>query len=138
MASMDGLDFLKDEHLDNQIKALLLQGVLEDRRFMRDATDRKRWWQNSPLVLAIVGIISVLVNGCIAYLQTGRTASDTLLLTQVKRSSISRTLLSLNSTKTARESKTSNTVFLKNWLIKLTQSALPFYFPFSALALCTT
>jgi hypothetical protein len=84
MAFMDGLEFLTDQNLDSQVKAMLLQGVLEDRRFMRDAVERKRWWQNSPVVLAIVGIISVFASGCVAYIQAGRTASDTLTLTQLK------------------------------------------------------
>jgi len=80
MSFTDGLEFLTDDRLDNQVKASLLQGVLEQRRYMREAAERKRWWHNSPLVLAIVGIVSVLASGAIAYIQGNRTDSATLTL----------------------------------------------------------
>jgi hypothetical protein len=82
MSFTDGLEFLTDDRFDNQVKASLLQGVLEQRR-VREAAERKRWWHNSPLVLAIVGIVSVLASGAVAYIQANRAASSTITLKEL-------------------------------------------------------
>jgi hypothetical protein len=89
-------DFLADDNLDNESKRLLLAGLFEDRRYQREAAqkaeetkeslnfERKKFWHNTPLMLALVGTISVFANGLVAYVMAARTASDTVTLEQLK------------------------------------------------------
>src|SRR6516164_2766275 len=65
-------DFLTDPSLDPEIKKTLLAGLLEEKRHARDndlkvmeaqasqALEKKKLWHNTPLMLALVGTISVL------------------------------------------------------------------------------
>ena len=89
-------DFLTDPSLDPEIKKTLLAGLLEEKRHARDndlkvmeaqasqALEKKKLWHNTPLMLALVGTISVLANGLVAYVQAGRTTSDTITLKQLE------------------------------------------------------
>src|SRR6516164_9471340 len=74
-------DFLTDPSLDPEIKKTLLAGLLEEKRHARE---KKKLWHNTPLMLALVGTISVLANGLVAYVQAGRTTSDTITLKQLE------------------------------------------------------
>jgi hypothetical protein len=94
--SLEGLDFLSDPALDPEIKKLLLAGVFEERRQKRDIAqrsedsktsqeiERKRFWHNTPLMLALVGTISVFASGLVAYVQAARTTSDTITLKELE------------------------------------------------------
>jgi hypothetical protein len=89
-------DFLEDPSLDPEIKKTLLAGLLEEKRHARDnalkvmeaqssqALEKKKLWHNTPLMLALVGTISVFANGLVAYVQAGRTTSDTITLKQLE------------------------------------------------------
>src|SRR3712207_8228778 len=39
---------------------------------------KKNFWYNTPLMLALVGTISVFANGLVAYVQAARTTSDSI------------------------------------------------------------
>jgi hypothetical protein len=89
-------DFLADPSLDPEVKKTLLAGLLEEKRHARDnalkvmeaqssqALEKKKLWHNTPLMLALVGTISVFANGLVAYVQAGRTTSDTITLKQLE------------------------------------------------------
>src|SRR6516164_1129183 len=89
-------DFLSDPSLDPEVKKTLLAGLLEEKRHARDnalkvmeaessqALEKKKFWHNTPLMLALVGTISVFANGLVAYVQAGRTTSDTITLKQLE------------------------------------------------------
>lgn len=78
-------DFLKDPTLDADAKKALLQGLLEEKKFAREAPiERTRFWHNTPLVLALVGTITIAANGIVSYALASRTTSDTVTLEQLK------------------------------------------------------
>jgi hypothetical protein len=54
----------------------LLQILLEERKFAREVlTERKRFWRSTPLMLALVGTITIVANGLVVfYLQAPRTS----------------------------------------------------------------
>src|SRR5262249_47736640 len=63
----------------------LLAGLLGEKRHLQDqALEKKKLWHNTPLMLALVGTISVFANGLVAYVQAGRTISDTITLKQLE------------------------------------------------------
>jgi hypothetical protein len=87
--------FLGQPDLDVETKKLLLTGLLEEQRHKRDLKlkaeeakasqdlERRKLWHNTPLMLALVGTISVFANGLVSYIQAARTASDTITLAQL-------------------------------------------------------
>jgi hypothetical protein len=89
-------EFLANPNLDPEIKKILLAGLLEEKRHARDndlkvkeavasqVLEKKKLWHNTPLMLALVGTISVLANGLVAYVQAGRTTSDTITVKQLE------------------------------------------------------
>jgi hypothetical protein len=78
-------DFLKDPALDADMKKSLLQALLEEKKFVRDAPiEQKRFWHSTPLMLALVGTITIAANGLVAYVQSSRITSDTVTLEQLK------------------------------------------------------
>jgi hypothetical protein len=89
-------NFLTEPSLDPEIKKILLAGLLEDKRHARDndlkakeaqasqALEQKKFWHNTPLMLALVGTISVFANGLVAYVQAVRTTSDTITLKELE------------------------------------------------------
>ena len=48
------------------------------------ALERRRFWHNTPLMLALVGTITVFANGLVAYIQGMRAASDKVTLTELE------------------------------------------------------
>lgn len=74
-------DFLADDSVDKDTKKILLEALLEDRRYERDAVqkaketeesvafEKTKFWHNTPLMLALVGTITVFANGLVAYVQ---------------------------------------------------------------------
>lgn len=89
-------EFVRDPGLDPEIKKALLEGLFEEKRSSRDAElklaeveksrllEQKRLWHNTPLMLALVGTVSVFANGLVAYIQGARTTSDTVTLKQLE------------------------------------------------------
>ena len=80
-------DFLTDGNLDQEIKKILLTALLDQKRQAENlqATGKKEGlWRNTPLALALVGTISVFASGLVSYVQTARTASDTVTMTQLQ------------------------------------------------------
>lgn len=85
MAWPSEYDFLKDPAMDTDTKKLLLQGLLDEKKFAREAPmEQKRFWHNTPLMLALVGTITIAANGLVTYVQASRAASDTVTLEQLK------------------------------------------------------
>jgi hypothetical protein len=88
-------DFVTDPTLDPDLKKILLAGVIEERRHKRETAlkardaqstqtlEQKRFWHNTPLILALVGTITVFANGLVSYVLAGRTTSDTLTTKQL-------------------------------------------------------
>jgi hypothetical protein len=88
-------DFVTDPTLDPDLKKILLAGVIEERRHKRETAlkardaqstqtlEQKRFWHNTPLMLALVGTITVFANGLVSYVLAGRTTSDTLTTKQL-------------------------------------------------------
>lgn len=74
-------DFLADDSVDKDTKKILLEALLENRRYERDAVqkangteesvafEKTKFWHNTPLMLALVGTITVFANGLVAYVQ---------------------------------------------------------------------
>ena len=64
------LEFLKDPSLDTDIKKVLLDKVFEEKRLEHERakdeesrkTERNRFWQNTPLVIALTGTITIAAN----------------------------------------------------------------------------
>jgi uncharacterized protein YlzI (FlbEa/FlbD family) len=90
------LSFLKDQNLDGEYKKIILQKLLEERSQKRDHTlkteenratkdlENKKFWHNTPLVVTLVGTISIFANGAVAYFQSMRNTSNTITLKQVE------------------------------------------------------
>jgi len=77
-------DFLADDSVDKDTEKLLLGALLEVRRYERDAAQKikeidvslafkkKKFWHNTPLMLALVGTITVFANGLVAYVHAAQ------------------------------------------------------------------
>jgi hypothetical protein len=77
-------DFLADDSVDKDTKRILLEAILEDRRYERDAArkaketekslalEKKKFWHKTPLMLAFVGTIAVFASGLVAYVQAAQ------------------------------------------------------------------
>ena len=70
----DEFAFLKDDTLDADLKKVLIEKVFEERNQKREAglkasesqatqsLEKKRFWHNTPLVVALVGTITIAAN----------------------------------------------------------------------------
>jgi hypothetical protein len=88
--------FLKDPAVDTDVKKILLEGLLQEKAESRAATlknreseasqelEKKRFRHNTPLVLALVGTISVFANGIVTYVLASRTATDAITMKQLE------------------------------------------------------
>src|SRR5215510_12990869 len=90
------LPFLKDENLDPELKKILLQKLLDERAQKvllsttqadkQEAADleRKKFWHNTPLVVALVGTITIFANGLVAFLQSQQAASNSIAIKELE------------------------------------------------------
>lgn len=71
MAELPGdLEFLKDSELDLDIKKALMDKVFEEKHLERERekdeaarqTEKRRFWHNTPLVIALTGTITIAAN----------------------------------------------------------------------------
>jgi hypothetical protein len=57
------LAFLRDKELDVELKKSMLDKIFQERKDARDlALERKKFWHNTPLVVALVGTITIGAN----------------------------------------------------------------------------
>jgi len=89
-------DFLKDPSLDPGIKKILLEGLFDEKRAKIDAElkateaeesrvlENTKLRHNTPLILALVGTISVFANGLVTCFLAKGTLSNTVTLGQLK------------------------------------------------------
>ena len=83
--------FLRDPDLDLDLKKALLASIVEERRALReeghkvaaDKLEQRRFWHNTPVVLALVGTITIAANGLVSYLTAMRSTSDTVTISEL-------------------------------------------------------
>lgn len=87
---------LNDPSLDPDTRKILLQGIIEDNRARREAASKeieaqatralesKRFWHNTPLVLALVGTITIFANGAVSFFLAQLATSGTVTVEQLK------------------------------------------------------
>jgi hypothetical protein len=87
--------FLRDPSLDLDLKKALLASMVEERRAVREEHNKgietkftrrleeRRFWHNTPLMLALVGTITIVANGLVSYLLAMRSTSDNVTIKEL-------------------------------------------------------
>ena len=91
----DAYSFVRDPSLDLDLKKALLSVVADEKRrgdekaqkdreapFTRRLEERK-FWHNTPVVLALVGTMTIAANGIVSYFMASRSAHDALTLKEL-------------------------------------------------------
>ncbi|WP_315718871.1 MULTISPECIES: hypothetical protein [unclassified Bradyrhizobium] len=88
--------FLKDPDLPPEYKRILLDKALEERaqlallpekraeRQTSDRIERLKFWHNTPLVVTLVGTITIMVNGLVGYFQSQQTTVNSIAIKQLE------------------------------------------------------
>lgn len=94
MAGEDALAFIKDEGIPIELRTILLQDHLAEqaaRRERRDSSEQRKleqqqkrleFWHNTPLVVALVGVITISANGAVSWLQSDQAADASAIQAQ--------------------------------------------------------
>jgi hypothetical protein len=92
----DEFPFLKDAELEPEFKKVLLEKSFEEkaRRALlseqgseKRAADRLEWlkfWNNTPLVVALVGLITIFANAVVGYFQSKQATANSVTIEQVR------------------------------------------------------
>ncbi|SFO74232.1 hypothetical protein SAMN05216330_104451 [Bradyrhizobium sp. Ghvi] len=88
--------FLKDRDLEPEIKKILLENLLKEKAQKpllneelaeRRATlrlEKLKFWHNTPLVVALVGLVTIGANAVVGYFQTRQAAANSIAIKQLE------------------------------------------------------
>ncbi|WP_332699402.1 hypothetical protein [Devosia sp.] len=94
MTDETALAFIKDEGIPIELKTMLLQDHLATQTARRERIEtseqrreeqrqkRLEFWHNTPLVVALVGVITIAANGAVSWVQSDQTADASALQAQ--------------------------------------------------------
>jgi predicted negative regulator of RcsB-dependent stress response len=88
----DEFPFLKDPELQPEYKKIFLEKFLEERarreqgadKRAADQLERLKFWHNTPLVVALVGTITIFANAFVGYFQSKQTTANSITIKQVE------------------------------------------------------